>query len=156
MRWCLAECHRQVQRQRAREALCISLAQDQRGRRFLVRFRTVSPDLEVCEGTLQLIKVSSSPDNPGAQGIREMTLKALQAGASKFPESVSADVPLNNLNIWHSGDHIQLIQPLLCLSQVTVFHSSWSVAGVSGVGSRQLLYHSQTMDKWFVLRGICR
>jgi hypothetical protein len=79
MRWCLAECHRQVQRQRAREALCISLAQDQRGRRFLVRFRTVSPDLEVCEGTLQLIKVSSSPDNPGAQGIREMTLKALQS-----------------------------------------------------------------------------
>ncbi|CAL1167667.1 unnamed protein product [Cladocopium goreaui] len=77
MRWCLAECHRQVQRQRAREALCISLAQDQRGRRFLVRFR--NPDLEVCEGTLQLIKASSSPDNPGAQGIREMTLKALQS-----------------------------------------------------------------------------
>lgn len=61
----------------AMKALCISLAQDQRGRRFPVRFR--NPDLEVCEGTLQLIKASSSPDNPGAQGIREMTLKALQS-----------------------------------------------------------------------------
>ena len=78
MRWCLAEAHRQKQREAIQTALCVSLAQDQRGRRFLVRFRAVDAKLAVCYGTLQLVKVVASPNAPGAQGIRQMTLKALQ------------------------------------------------------------------------------
>ena len=77
MRWCLAEAHREKQREAPKNALCLSLSQDQRGRRFLVRFRAVDAQL-VTDGTLQLAKVVASPDVPGAQGIRQMTLKALQ------------------------------------------------------------------------------
>ena len=78
MRWCLAEAHREHQREAVKNALCLSLSQDQRGRRFLVRFRAVDANLQVCDGTLQLVKVVTSPDVPGAQGIRQMTLKALK------------------------------------------------------------------------------
>ena len=78
MRWCLAEAHREKQREAVKNALCVSLSQDQRGRRFLVRFRAVDAQLEVTDGTLQLVKVVTSPEAPGAQGIRQMTLKALQ------------------------------------------------------------------------------
>ena len=38
MRWCLSEAIRQVQRSFLQDALCVSLQQDARGRRFLVRY----------------------------------------------------------------------------------------------------------------------
>ena len=78
MRWCLSEAIRQVQRSFLQDAVCVSLQQDARGRRFLVRFRAVNSKLKVCTGTLQLTKINYSPDTPGAQGIRQMTLKALE------------------------------------------------------------------------------
>ena len=78
MRWCLAEAQREKQREAVKDALCLSLSQDQRGRRFLVRFRSVDSQLAVTDGTCQLVKVQTSPEVPGAQGIRQMTLKALQ------------------------------------------------------------------------------
>ena len=79
MRWCLSEAFRNSQRQFMKNALCVSLQQDQRGRRFLVRFQAVNSELEVCRGTLELRKVVATPDAPGALGIRQMTLKALEA-----------------------------------------------------------------------------
>ena len=78
MRWCLSEAIRQAQRAFMQDALSVSLQQDARGRRFLVRFRAVNSKLKVCTGTLQLTKITYSPDTPGAQGIRQMTLKALE------------------------------------------------------------------------------
>ena len=79
MRWCLSEAIRQSQRSFIEDALCLSLQQDARGRRFLVRFRAVDSNLKVCAGTLQLTKVQYSPDTPGAQNIRKMTLLALES-----------------------------------------------------------------------------
>ena len=99
MRYCLAEGHRAKQREFLAESLCISLQQDARGNRFLHRFKAANEKLEVMEGVIHLQKQVGTVDAPGAVGIRQATVKALEAFCTTgspptygglLPEAVSA------------------------------------------------------------------
>ena len=79
MRYCLAEGHRAKQREFLAGALCISLQQDARGNRFLHRFKATNEKLEVMEGVIHLQKQVGTVDLPGAVGIRQASVKALEA-----------------------------------------------------------------------------
>ena len=79
MRYCLAEGHRAQQPEFLAGALCISLQQDARGNRFLHRFKATNEKLEVMEGVIHLQKQVGTVDLPGAVGIRQASVKALEA-----------------------------------------------------------------------------
>ena len=78
MRFCLAEGHRQIQREALSKSLCMSLQQDARGNRFLVRFKSCDEQLRVTCGVLSLQKAVSTVDEPGAVRVRAATIQALQ------------------------------------------------------------------------------
>lgn len=77
MRWCLAEAIRKQDREFLARAECVSLQQDVRGTRFLVRFRAIDNDLAVRTGVFQLTKLVASPDLPGAVALRQATMASL-------------------------------------------------------------------------------
>lgn len=54
MQWCLAEAKRDLSRKHLRDAVAISISQDMRATRFLIKFRCASPTLEVHEGIVDL------------------------------------------------------------------------------------------------------
>eukprot|EP00435_Cladocopium_sp_Y103_P076049 s9_g74.t1 len=76
-RWCLAEAIRKEDREFLARAECISLQQDVRGTRFLVRFRAVDNELAVRTGVFQLTKLVASPDLSGAVALRQATMASL-------------------------------------------------------------------------------
>ena len=79
MRYCLAEGHRAKQRDFLAQSLCISIQQDARGNRFLHRFKACNDKLEVMEGVIHLQKQVATVDLPGAVGIRQATVRGLEA-----------------------------------------------------------------------------
>ena len=95
MRWCLAEAIRKEDREFLARAECISLQQDVRGTRFLVRFRTVDNELAVRTGVFQLTKLVASPDLSGAVALRQATMASLLHFCSeRLPPSYASRKPV--------------------------------------------------------------
>ena len=77
MRWCLAEAIRIQDQKFIAEAECVSLQQDVRGTRFLLRYRAVDSSLKMRSGTVHLRKFIIRPDLPGSTAVREATMKSI-------------------------------------------------------------------------------
>ncbi|CAE7835971.1 unnamed protein product [Symbiodinium necroappetens] len=83
MRWCITTAHRRALKQKMRDALCISIQQDMRGNRFLLRLRCVTDSLEILTGTIGLKKHAGSVQAPGSDGLREATMSCIKAFCCK-------------------------------------------------------------------------
>ena len=83
MRWCLAAAHRRALKEKIQDAVTISIQQDMRGNRFLLRFRLVTPSLEILTGTVGLRKHVPSLQAPGSDGLREATMSCIKEFCSK-------------------------------------------------------------------------
>ena len=66
MQWCLVESRREQLRKVGKQAVCISISQDKRGTRQLVRFRCSSLDLKVTDTIMALIREVGTPEFNGA------------------------------------------------------------------------------------------
>ncbi len=95
MQWCLAEAKRDMHRCRLKESLCISISQDKRDTRFLLRFRCANAQLEVTQGVLALSRDVNDVQHAGADGLRRATLKGLEKACtpSKPPFGSTGDAP---------------------------------------------------------------
>ncbi len=94
MQWCLAEAKREMHRNRLKESLCISISQDKRDTRFLLRFRCANAKLEVSQGVLALSRDVGDLQHSGADGLRRATLRGLEkACAASKPPFSTGDAP---------------------------------------------------------------
>ena len=96
--WCLAEAKRQWNREQLLGATCISIMQDQRGSRFLIRFRCVNDKFEIATGLIDLSRVVGNVDYSGSDAIRRATLRGIQRACTprSAPGSKSSCAPAPN------------------------------------------------------------
>lgn len=80
MRWCLAEAMRELDREFLRRAHTVSLMQDSRKRRLLVRFKAATLSLETRRGILGQHHLHGSMNG---SGLREGTLATLRTLCTK-------------------------------------------------------------------------
>ena len=101
MQWCLAEAKRDWNRKKLQEATCISIMQDQRATRFVLRFRCVNDKLEVTTGLMDLSRVVGDVTYNGADAIRRATLLGIQrcCTPSRPPLAPSAKAPDVNVEL---------------------------------------------------------
>ena len=78
MRWCIAAARRMNLKEKVKDSFCVSIQQDTRGNRFLLRFRCCGADLSVSKGTMSVMKHVGTVQAPGADGIRQATMSAIQ------------------------------------------------------------------------------
>jgi hypothetical protein len=84
MQYCLAEAQRDETRKNLLEAICISIAQDKRNTRFLMRYKCCNERLEVVSGILTHARDVSDVQHQGADSVRRATILGIEHACSKL------------------------------------------------------------------------
>lgn len=84
MQFCLAEAQRDETRTNLREAVCISIAQDKRNTRFLMRYKCCNERLEVNSGILTHSRDVADFVHQGADSVRKATLMGIQHACTRL------------------------------------------------------------------------
>ena len=103
MQWCLAEAKRGQNREALRRAICITISQDKRGTRFLLRFRSADAALDVQDGVLDLSCEVGDLEYSGADGLRRATLLGLERACTPSkPPMVKMPAPVLDRSLLES------------------------------------------------------
>ena len=84
MIWCIAEARRLEHMKCLKKAVCVSISEDKRGTRFLLRYKACDQQLNVTKGVVALLHLVGSPDLNGADSLRSATLKGLQHACTRI------------------------------------------------------------------------
>eukprot|EP00959_Pyramimonas_sp_CCMP1952_P461847 9482273-Pyramimonas_sp.AAC.1 len=97
MQFCLADAKRDITKQHLKEASTITLSQDMRKTRFLLRYKLALPDLSVHSGILDLRREVPNGVIIGADLLRRATLKGLEQACTpkQAPEASSVEPELD-------------------------------------------------------------